>query len=184
VGSAGDVNGDGYADVVVGAPNYTNVHTDEGQVFVYYGNGGAGVSWRLRPFTSTGAPLAHLGHTDSNVYRLGVMFASPFGRGELLPEVEAKPLGQGFNGVNTFIPGGTATWDDGIPGTGTTMTAGHYWFGTSYHWRMRWRYNPATTPFLPASRWVTVPWNGWNEMDLRTPGGRVTLPLVLRAYEP
>ena len=40
-----------------------------------------------------------------------------------------------------------------------------------------------TTPFLPASRWVTVPWNGWNEMDLRTAGSRVALPLVLRNYE-
>jgi hypothetical protein len=49
-----------------------------------------------------------------------------------------------------------------------------------YHWRMRWRYDPATTPWMPASRWMTVPWNGWNEADFRTGGSRIMLPLVLR----
>jgi len=38
VASAGDVNGDGYSDVLVGAPKYDNGQTDEGVVFVYYGS--------------------------------------------------------------------------------------------------------------------------------------------------
>ncbi len=37
VGTAGDVNGDGYADVIVGAPNYDNGETDEGAAFIWYG---------------------------------------------------------------------------------------------------------------------------------------------------
>ena len=37
VGSAGDVNGDGFSDVVVGAPNYDDGQTDEGRVTVYHG---------------------------------------------------------------------------------------------------------------------------------------------------
>ena len=52
-----------------------------------------------------------------------------------------------------------------------------------YHWQVRWRYNPATTPFMPGSRWLTMPWNGRNEQDLRTGGTRIQLPLVLRNYE-
>ena len=36
--TAGDVNGDGYADVIVGAPNYDNGQTDEGRAFVYLGS--------------------------------------------------------------------------------------------------------------------------------------------------
>lgn len=36
--SAGDVNGDGYADVVVGAWLYDNGEVDEGAVFLYYGS--------------------------------------------------------------------------------------------------------------------------------------------------
>ena len=38
VGTAGDVNGDGYADVIVGARDYDNGQTDEGGVFVWYGS--------------------------------------------------------------------------------------------------------------------------------------------------
>jgi hypothetical protein len=34
----GDVNGDGYDDVVVGAQDYDNGETDEGQVWLYYGS--------------------------------------------------------------------------------------------------------------------------------------------------
>ncbi|HJN75290.1 MAG TPA: integrin alpha, partial [Myxococcota bacterium] len=37
VSSAGDVNGDGYADVAVGAHWYDGGQTDEGAVFVYLG---------------------------------------------------------------------------------------------------------------------------------------------------
>lgn len=38
VGPAGDVNGDGYADVIVGAPYFTNDSSEEGMAFVWYGS--------------------------------------------------------------------------------------------------------------------------------------------------
>lgn len=38
VASAGDVNGDGYADVVVGAPFVSHGESFEGRAFVYYGS--------------------------------------------------------------------------------------------------------------------------------------------------
>jgi hypothetical protein len=38
VGTAGDVNGDGYADVIVGADSYTNGEIDEGRAFVFLGS--------------------------------------------------------------------------------------------------------------------------------------------------
>src|SRR5439155_836287 len=38
VATAGDVNGDGYADVIVGAIMYDNGQTDEGRAFVYLGS--------------------------------------------------------------------------------------------------------------------------------------------------
>lgn len=37
VASAGDVNGDGFADVVVGAPNYASGEADEGAVYLFLG---------------------------------------------------------------------------------------------------------------------------------------------------
>ncbi|GAF96313.1 unnamed protein product, partial [marine sediment metagenome] len=38
VGTAGDVNGDGYADVIIGASGYDNGQEDEGRAFVYHGS--------------------------------------------------------------------------------------------------------------------------------------------------
>ncbi len=38
VASAGDVNGDGYGDVIVGAPFYDNGQIDEGRAFVFHGS--------------------------------------------------------------------------------------------------------------------------------------------------
>jgi hypothetical protein len=38
VGAAGDVNGDGYDDVIVGASAYDNGQRDEGRAFVYHGS--------------------------------------------------------------------------------------------------------------------------------------------------
>ena len=38
VSGAGDVNGDGYADIIAGAHNYSGPETDEGKVYVFYGS--------------------------------------------------------------------------------------------------------------------------------------------------
>lgn len=38
VAGAGDVNGDGYGDIIIGANAYDNGQTDEGRVFVYHGS--------------------------------------------------------------------------------------------------------------------------------------------------
>lgn len=38
VSTAGDVNGDGYSDVIIGAPNYDNPQTNEGAAFIYHGS--------------------------------------------------------------------------------------------------------------------------------------------------
>jgi|GEM_PF-5830493 len=43
VSSAGDVNGDGYSDVIIGARGYDNGETDEGSAYMYYG-GASGLS--------------------------------------------------------------------------------------------------------------------------------------------
>ncbi len=38
IGTAGDVNGDGYDDVIIGAQYYDGDQSDEGRAYVYYGS--------------------------------------------------------------------------------------------------------------------------------------------------
>jgi hypothetical protein len=44
VAGAGDVNGDGKADVIIGAPNFTNGESQEGAVYVFYGSSPNGIN--------------------------------------------------------------------------------------------------------------------------------------------
>jgi RHS repeat-associated protein/uncharacterized repeat protein (TIGR01451 family) len=168
VGTAGDVNGDGYADVIVGADHYDNGQTDEGRAFVYYGNEGAGLSLNPRQRRADdSAPIAHLGRSDSlSAFRLALLGRTPFGRGKVKLEWEVKPLGTAFDGTGT---GQSTNWlDTGTAGVQLNELIQNLSANTAYHWRVRLHYHPAATPFQQYSRWLTVPWNGWEEQDLRT----------------
>jgi hypothetical protein len=44
-------------------------------------------------------------------------------------------------------------------------------------------YEPGAVPFQPFSRWMHMPWNGWEEADLRTPGQWIAVPLASRDSE-
>ncbi|NML22937.1 T9SS type A sorting domain-containing protein [Pseudoflavitalea sp. G-6-1-2] len=61
VSGAGDLNGDGYGDVVIGVRNYDDVETDEGAAFVYYGsaNGINAASLAILQVNKTGASFGH-----------------------------------------------------------------------------------------------------------------------------
>jgi hypothetical protein len=178
VSSAGDVNGDGYADVIIGAPDYDNPTDREGMVFLYYGNGGRGVSLQPRQWQAfSSAPIARLGRAQTDIVFVGFQRRGPFGQDGVVPESELKPLGQRFDGTDT------ARWRVYYSANGqmTYMLRHLSSYDTLYHWRIRLRYDPVTTPWMPASRWVTVPWNGWNEADFYLlPSCQVFLPVVVR----
>jgi hypothetical protein len=191
VSTAGDVNADGYAEVVVGAPRYQRAVAAEGQVFMYYGNGGAGVPLKprqMRPASPVPLPIAHMGRSPAeDLFWLTILIrSSPYGRGRMTPEFQVAPLGTSLQ-VGTIYQ--TTTWYNPTA-TGVILLTPKAMTGLSpgtvYHWRARLRYQPATVPFQPFSRWVTIPWNGWNEGDLRTDGTKPTavfLPLVVHGFE-
>ncbi len=166
VGTAGDVNGDGYADVLVGAHQYDAGHTDEGRVYVYYGNDGASVSLRPRQRRAdNSAPIATLGRSDGTSIRLTLKGQTPFGRAKVKLQWEMKPLGTLFDGN---VSGETAWQDTGTTGIQFNRLVSNLSANTAYHWRVRLRYRPASVPFQQYSRWLTVPWDGWQEQDFRS----------------
>jgi hypothetical protein len=178
VGTAGDVNGDGFADVIVGEDEYDGAFDNEGRVHVFYGNNGRGLTIRPRQRRADeSAPIAFLGKSDSpSSFRLAARARTPFGRGLVKLEWEVKPLGSPFDGNGT---GRTASWTDtGTAGTLLNELITGLAPDSAYHWRLRLLYHPARIPFQPHSRRFTVPLNGWQEADLRTPGIRGTSPAM------
>ncbi len=176
VGSAGDVNGDGYADIIVGAERFNN---STGRAYLYPGNGSYGLS--LVPQqrrADDSAPIAHGGQSDSATsFRLAALGRSPFGRGKVKLEWEVKPLGTPFDGTGTQQ---SANWlDSGTAGAAFNELVTGLSANTLYHWRVRVRYHPASKPFQQYSRWFTQPWNGWQEADLRTAAGPTPPPIKL-----
>ena len=76
VASAGDVNGDGYGDVIVGAPSFdTPVNVDEGRAFVYLGSA-TGLS--TSPWWSAGSNLFSSAY-GASVARAGDVNGDGFG---------------------------------------------------------------------------------------------------------
>jgi hypothetical protein len=65
VGCAGDVNGDGYSDIVVGAYNYTNGQTNEGAIFIYKGSS-TGINTTAFSMMQSNSTYANLGNSNSS----------------------------------------------------------------------------------------------------------------------
>ncbi len=164
VAMAGDVNGDGFADLILGVPSV-------GGAFVHYGNGGDGLNRIPRQARADGtAPIALLGKSESETsIRLRERGHTPAGRGRIRLQYEIKPLGTPFSGTglssttsqDTGTPGGSGsvvTFDEAVTGLGE---------GTFYHWRSR---IVSSDAFFPRSPWMSLAGNNVTETKLRTAG--------------
>jgi hypothetical protein len=170
VAAAGDVNGDGFSDVIVGAHEYDNGLIDVGRAFVYYGNERDGLDRIPRQArTDDSAPISLLGASDSeSAFRVKALGRTAAGRGQIRLQLEVKPIGLPFDGSGLTTG---AVLDTGAPspGIGSAVPLTELASGlapeTLYHWRLR---IAADSPFFPGSPWLTLAGNNRTEGDLRT----------------
>jgi hypothetical protein len=167
VAAAGDVNGDGYSDVAVGAPYHDSGYSDGGRALLFYGNGGMGRPVGLLQIRTDGAPLPPLSWSDAeDSFGLTLYGWTPFGRGRVRARWEVKPVrarldGTGIQDQSSWSD--TGPWGAPLGNLATGLSS-----GVPYHWRMRLRYDPASIPFQTQGRWLSGTWNGTQEIDLRT----------------
>jgi hypothetical protein len=186
VAGGADLNGDGYADPVVGAPWKDEIPfpgaPDVGYVAVHFGNSLGRDTRPRQRLTLAGGPVAHLGASDeTDRLGLGLVGRTPFGRGRVRYEWEVEPLGVPLDGTGTET---SLIWSDtGTDGDDVEVASGGLEEGAPYHWRIRVLYDPVTYPFQQHGPWLTVPRNAATEADVRTrcdspaPSGTTTLML-------
>jgi hypothetical protein len=152
VASAGDVDGDGYSDVIVGSPASTT--TSGGSARVYLGNRGnlgdqSGLNLAVRALRSLNSPLAPRGSTSGSSFLVSAGLDSHFGRGLARVELEVKPLAQAFDGTNLRSGGWTA-----VTAAARQLVGATGLLSGGYHYRVRLRYHPSHALGQSRTAWV------------------------------
>jgi hypothetical protein len=190
VSGAGDVNGDGFSDVIVGAYRYDSGQTDEGAVFVFLGNTrpGRGVAAQQSRGDLSAVPVQPWGGAGTtDAFAASLTATHPEGRGRVKLEVDYCPPGVPFGDVSCGSHS-SATWTEVTPPSAqvrlteqiTGLTT-----DTLYRWRARvlYAHSSVTQPGISAPQSPRHgPWRRlaaqWGQGDVRTvpePGGALML---------
>ncbi|MFV2004478.1 MAG: integrin alpha, partial [Gammaproteobacteria bacterium] len=157
VASAGDVNGDGFGDVVVGSPYYYNGEINEGVVGVY------DLTPPLAPFTPSGSYniTQHLVGSRSDLstliptcglsdrrdsFKLEVKINNAAVNAPLQLEWEVKANGEKFDDMTTTVV--TVNNADGLGSATISETITGLQADTAYRWRARVLENGVAGPWL------------------------------------
>ncbi len=166
--AAGDIDGDGFPDVLAGAPNASGGPPFQGLAFAYLGNAGRGPTLQPLQTTADGSrPVAPGGLVDAPTgIRVGLLApaAGPAGRLPVRLVYELKPHGVPFDG--RALAAGPVTADP-WPQGGYVFWAplSEAFAGTAFHWRARLSWADGS-----ASPWVRFDRTGRALPDFRTAG--------------
>ncbi len=168
VAGLGDVNGDGYADFIVGARHFDNTLKDRGRAAIFYGNGISGMRITPRQFRAdyTAPIVPPLRSQSATSVGLEVFGRTPAGRTEVKAQFEVKPIGVAFNGNGLVV---TPSWTSvGTAGFVIDQVINGLTNATSYKWRVRFQYRPSSGALQPYSRWYNNGIDAPTETDFRT----------------
>ena len=167
VSTAGDVNGDGYSDVIVGAPYHPGGGSYRGRAYLYYGNEGAGVSVKVMQLRSDlSAPISPLGLAYNQEFRLGINLRSPVGVTNAKIQYQIAPLGGTFKPLLNPIQSSSIWWYSSGGGSFRTILISLPQNNDSYIWRARIKYDSISSPLVIYSPWFKICANGVMEKDL------------------
>jgi hypothetical protein len=178
VAAAADVDGDGYADILVGAQGHdagAGTDANRGRAYLYQGNSegqiAGGVSRIPRQERSDAfVPIALSGSSDSeNEFRVKALGRTAAGRGKVRLQWQARPLGTPFDATGIDVSAPQDTGAPGLTGSATSFdeSVAGLAGGTFYHWRLR---AVSNDPFFPSSPWMSLAGNNVTETKLRTLG--------------
>ena len=118
VSGAGDINGDGLSDIIIGAPGINDPQEESGRAMVFLGNAG-GLRNNLRLYnTDLSTPIQQSNLQSAN-FGAGFFAKSFMGRGKARVIWEAQPEGRAFGSTNHggYKTGKTDFIDLGAAGT-------------------------------------------------------------------
>jgi hypothetical protein len=157
VATAGDLNGDGFDEIVIGAPNYGS---GRGRVQVYFGNYETSSFWWSEPVLprqqrTNGRPLDFMGMSECfDRFTIAANARSPRGRSSVRLEYNASPLGTPFgsyHGWGTWFDTGAPTAQGSvIPLVSSTMD---FEGDLSARWRVR---VASRSIYFPHTPWFTM----------------------------
>lgn len=148
VAGAGDVNGDGYSDIIVGATGYQSGQNTPGSAFVFYGNNGKGSKNNVRLLNNDMAtPINHNQFNQPNF--VATLFTKSFignNKGKFVwetmaPGVPFSKTGNNPIGTSTQFTGSSPNYAN-LTVAGSVLGANVLKTGIATKIRVRVRYSP------------------------------------------